>query len=101
MVVVVVDAAAAAAAAWLLRNKSAHDDGFDFTDDDRLSDDGFNVSIEAPLATDVEYIDRSLLFNNVLLIDICSGWSISLSVSVVVSRPKKRLINLNWIKRIN
>jgi len=26
----------------------------DFVDDERLSDEGFNVSIEAPLATDVE-----------------------------------------------
>jgi hypothetical protein len=34
--------------------KSAHDDGFDFIDDERVSDEGFIVSIEAPLATDVE-----------------------------------------------
>ncbi len=48
---------------WLLRNKSAHNDGFDldvsvcFVGDeegDAWLFDGFNVSIEAPLATDVE-----------------------------------------------
>ena len=38
----------------LLRNKSAHDDGFDLFDEEILSDVGFNVSIEAALATDVE-----------------------------------------------
>ena len=38
----------------LPRNRSAHEGGFDLTDEERLSEDGFSVSIDAALATDVE-----------------------------------------------